>query len=70
MNEYEYEVTFYGSQWRATILVYHEEDSELGGENARSKITLWALAVADQLGLGIGDFNEVKVEKTGVLGRV
>ena len=70
MNEYEYEVTFYGEQWRATILVYHEEDSELGGRNARSSITLWALGVADQLGLGIGDFNEVKVEKTGVLGRV
>lgn len=66
MSEYEYEVTFYGSQWRASVIVYHEEDSDRGSVE-RGKITLWAEGVADQLGLSLGDFHEVKIEKTGVL---
>lgn len=66
MNEYEYEVTFYGTQWRASVIVYHELDSEAGQEE-RERIIGWAEGVADQIGLSLGDFHEVKVEKTGVL---
>ncbi len=66
MSEHEYEVTFYGSQWRATVIVFHELDNEQG-EEEREMIQGWAEGVADQLGLGLGDFHEVKIEKTGVL---
>ena len=66
MNEYEYEVTFYGSQWRATVIVFHELDSE-AGEEEREMIQGWAEGVADQLGLSLADFREVKIEKTGEL---
>ena len=66
MSEYEYEVTFYGSQWRATVIVYHELDNEVG-EDERDRIQGWAEGVADQLGLGLGDFHEVIIKKTGEL---
>lgn len=64
MKEYEYEVTFYGSQWRATVTVFHELDNE-EGEEEREMIQGWAEGVADQLGLSLGDFHEVKIEKIG-----
>jgi hypothetical protein len=66
MSEYEYEVTFYGSQWKASVIVYHEVDSEKGSVE-RGTITLWAEGVADQLGLTLADYHEVKVEKLGEL---
>lgn len=66
MNEYEYEVTFYGSQWNATVIVYHELDSE-EGEEEREMIQGWAEGVADQLGLSLAEFHEVKITKTGEL---
>jgi hypothetical protein len=63
MKEYEYEVKFYGSQWVINILCYHEQDSEQGDE----KIISWALAVADQNGLTIPDYDSATVTKTGEL---
>ena len=69
MPEYEYEVTFRGSQWTATVLIYHEldnetkEDQEANGDAIQS----WAESVADQHGLVIGDYHEVSIVKTGVL---
>jgi len=66
MREYEYEVTFYGSQWKATIAVYHELDSEEGQEE-RDRIQGWAEGVADQLGLGLANFHEVTIEKVATL---
>jgi hypothetical protein len=64
MKEYEYEVKFYGSQWVINILCYHEQDSEVGD----SEIIVWAVAVADQNGLTIPDYESVSVTKTGELG--
>jgi hypothetical protein len=64
MEEYEYEVKFYGSQWIVTVLCYHEQDNEKGDV----PIIQWAHAVADQNGLIIPDYDSVSVEKTAVLG--
>ena len=63
--EYEYEVTFRGSQWTANILCYHELDSEIT-EN-RSTIEGWAEAVANNNGLELNDYHEVVIVKTGEL---
>ena len=64
MNEYEYEVKFYGSQWVISILCYHEQDSEMGDR----AIINWALAVADQNGLTIPEYDDVSVTKMAELG--
>lgn len=64
MKEYEYEVKFYGSQWVINILCYHEQDNEVGD----SQIIAWAIAVADQNGLTIPDYDYVEATKTGELG--
>lgn len=64
--EYEYEVTFRGSQWTVITLCYHEADSE-GTEADRDLIQNWAEAVADQNGLSLNDYHEVSILKTGVL---
>ena len=64
MEEYEYEVKFYGSQWIINVLCYHEQDNEKGDD----LIISWAHAVADQNGLIIPDYDSVSVEKTAVLG--
>lgn len=63
MNEYEYEVKFYGNQWVINILCYHEQDNEMGD----TEIINWAIGVADQNGLTIPDYNSVSITKTGVL---
>lgn len=62
--EYEYEVTFRGSQWTATIICYHELDNE-GTEEDRDRIQGWAEAVADNNGLQLNDYHEVSIVKTG-----
>ena len=66
MSEYEYEVTFFGEQWRATVLCYHEHDFD-SGPDIDKRIEGWALLVADQTGLNIQDYREVRIEKTGAL---
>lgn len=63
MNEYEYEVKFYGSQWSINVLCYHENDSEMGD----TEIINWAIGVADQNGLTIPEYDSVSVLKTGEL---
>ena len=68
MSEYEYEVTFKGSQWTATVLVYHEADTQDGKDSeASDTIQAWAETVADNNGLGISDYHEVSIVKTGEL---
>lgn len=68
MSEYEYEVTFTGSQWIVTVLVYHEQDTEEGkNEEASDAIQAWAEAVASNNGLSINDYHEVSIVKTGEL---
>jgi hypothetical protein len=66
MREYEYEVTFFGSHWKASVYVYHELDIQ-EGEEERDKVQGWAEGVADQLGLGLGDFHEVVITKVATL---
>jgi hypothetical protein len=63
VSEYEYEVKFFGSQWTINVLCYHENDSEMGD----SEIISWAIAVADQNGLTISEYDSVSVLKTGEL---
>ena len=68
MSEYEYEVTFEGSQWTATVLVYHEADTKEGEDlEARESVIRWAEAVAGDKGLGISEYHEVSVTQTGEL---
>ena len=66
MTEYEYEVTFYGKQWVATVLCFNELDSEASEENQRLIID-WADSMAHECNLDIGEYHEVKVVKTGEL---
>ena len=63
MSEFEYEVTFYGSQWRLVTLCYHEHDSEQGD----LPIIDWAYTVADQNGITMDGYESVSVLKTGEL---
>ena len=68
MEEYEYEVTFAGPQWFATVLVYHEDDNEDGlNKDAQTNIIHWAEAVASEKGLSM-DYEIVSVNKTATLG--
>lgn len=64
--EYEYEVIFRGSQWTATVIIYHEADSE-ETEQDRDAIQSWAETVASDKGLQINEYDEVSILKTGEL---
>lgn len=63
--EFEYEVTFMGSQWTAKVICYHELDSEI--VKNRTAIEGWAEAVASNNGLELNDYHEVLILKTGEL---
>lgn len=68
MSQFEYEVTFRGSQWNATVICYHEADTQEGkDEEASDTVQAWAESVADQTGLTISDYSEVSIVKTGEL---
>jgi len=69
VKEYEYEVTFRGAQWNATVIVYHEADTKDGrDEEASDKVEAWAVTCADQNGLSVNDYDEVSIVKTGEIG--
>jgi len=70
MSEYEYEVTFRGSQWTKTIVVYHEADTQDGKDSEASELVeAWARSVAQDKGLEelMNSDDEVSIVKTGEL---
>jgi len=68
MREYEYEVIFEGSQFTATVIVYHEVDTKEGEDlAARDVVIEWARTIAGNKGLQIDEYDQVSVIQTGVL---